>query len=46
MKIEREKYNKGLELLEKLHGGHAGEAIVSGLKDICPDFALCRIRFQ
>ena len=29
---------KGLELLGQLHGGHAGEAMVNELKDICPDF--------
>jgi 4-carboxymuconolactone decarboxylase len=29
---------KGLDLLEQLHGGHAGEAMVNELKDICPDF--------
>jgi 4-carboxymuconolactone decarboxylase len=28
---------RGLELLEQLHGGHAGEAMVNELKDICPD---------
>ena len=30
---------QGLELLERLHGGHAGEAMVAELKDICPAFA-------
>jgi 4-carboxymuconolactone decarboxylase len=30
---------RGLELLEQLHGGHAGEAIVSEMRDICPPFA-------
>src|SRR5262249_44837353 len=29
----------GLELLERLHGGHAGEAIVAEMRDICPPFA-------
>lgn len=29
----------GRALLERLHGGEAGEQLVSGLKDICPDFA-------
>lgn len=32
-------YRRGLELLEKLHGGHAGEAMVAELKDVCPAFA-------
>src|SRR5215470_6989877 len=31
-------YQKGLALLNKLHGGHAGEQLVNNLKDICPDF--------
>jgi 4-carboxymuconolactone decarboxylase len=30
---------KGLELLETLHGGHAGEAMVAELQDVCPAFA-------
>lgn len=45
MKVDHEVYDKGLRLLEKLHGGHAGEAIVSGLKDICPDYATMTIQF-
>lgn len=30
---------RGLALLEQLHGGHAGEAMVEELRDVCPDFA-------
>lgn len=30
---------RGLELLEQLHGGHAGIAMVDEMRDICPDFA-------
>jgi 4-carboxymuconolactone decarboxylase len=30
---------RGLELLERLHGGHAGEAMVAEMRDICPAFA-------
>ena len=30
---------RGLELLEELHGGHAGAAMVAELKEVCPDFA-------
>jgi 4-carboxymuconolactone decarboxylase len=30
---------RGLVLLERLHGGHAGEAMVEELRDVCPDFA-------
>ncbi len=33
-----ENYQKGLALLEKLHGGLAGQQLVDNLKDICPDF--------
>lgn len=33
-----ETYEKGLALLNHLHGGQAGEALVNNLKDICPDF--------
>ena len=34
-----ETYQKGLTLLNKLHGGKAGEQLVNNLKDVCPDFA-------
>lgn len=32
-------HERGLELLEELHGGHAGEAMVAEMGDICPAFA-------
>ena len=32
-------HRQGLDLLEQLHGGHAGEAIVDEMRDICPFFA-------
>jgi len=32
-------YRRGLELLENLHGGHAGEAMVAEMQDVCPAFA-------
>jgi 4-carboxymuconolactone decarboxylase len=32
-------HSRGLELLERLHGGHAGEAIVNEMRDLCPFFA-------
>jgi 4-carboxymuconolactone decarboxylase len=32
-------HRQGLELLERLHGGHAGEAIVNEMRDLCPPFA-------
>lgn len=45
MKIDREKYSQGLALLKELHGGHAGEALVESLKDICPDYVTATIQF-
>lgn len=33
-----ETYQKGLALLNRLHGGQAGEQLVNNLKDVCPDF--------
>lgn len=30
---------RGLELLEQLHGGHAGEAMVGEMADVCPAVA-------
>jgi 4-carboxymuconolactone decarboxylase len=30
---------RGLELLEQLHGGHAGEAMVNEMRDVCPAFS-------
>jgi 4-carboxymuconolactone decarboxylase len=32
-------HRRGLELLERLHGGQAGEAMVAEMADICPAFA-------
>jgi 4-carboxymuconolactone decarboxylase len=29
----------GLDLLEKLHGGHAGAAMVAEMAKVCPEFA-------
>lgn len=39
MTTKSETYETGLALLQKLHGGEAGEQLVASLKDICPDFA-------
>jgi len=39
METNREAYARGLELMERLHGGHAGEALVKEVSDVCPDFA-------
>jgi 4-carboxymuconolactone decarboxylase len=38
MKNDTEEYHAGLALLNRLHGGHAGEQLVNNLKSICPDF--------
>ena len=36
-------YQAGVELLQKLHGGEAGEQLVEIMKEICPDFAVMTI---
>lgn len=41
----KEVYTRGLELMKEIHGGHAGEAIIEGVKDICPDFASMAIEW-
>lgn len=33
------KYEKGMDLLNKLHGGHTGEATINAFKDVCPKMA-------
>lgn len=33
------KYKNGLELLNKLHGGHSGEAIINNFSAVCPKMA-------
>jgi 4-carboxymuconolactone decarboxylase len=37
--MNRETHTKGLKLLNELHGGHSGMAIIDSMKRICPDFA-------
>jgi len=39
MMAQAEMRERGLALLEQLHGGHAGEAMVAEAAGICPDFA-------
>jgi 4-carboxymuconolactone decarboxylase len=34
--MSNEQYLTGLAMLQKIHGGHAGEAIVEGMGDISP----------
>ena len=36
-------HEKGLALLEQLHGNHAGQAMVAEMGVICPDFATMTI---
>jgi 4-carboxymuconolactone decarboxylase len=43
MNKNSDNYQTGLALLNRLHGGEAGEQMVKGLKDICPDFATMTI---
>jgi 4-carboxymuconolactone decarboxylase len=38
-------YERGLALLQQIHGGHAGEAMVAAQRDICPDFATMSIEW-
>ena len=38
-------YQRGLELLERIHGGHAGEALVASQREVCPDFATMSIEW-
>jgi 4-carboxymuconolactone decarboxylase len=37
-KTQSAAYERGLNLLETLHGGQAGEQMVKELEDICPGF--------
>lgn len=39
MTVESPLYRTGLALLQQLHGGHAGEAMVAEMSEICPAFA-------
>src|SRR5438552_542593 len=39
MTSQSELRQRGLALLDRLHGGHAGEAMVAEMKEICPAFA-------
>src|SRR6185295_3028794 len=40
-----ERYQKGEALLNKIHGAHTGETIVSALDDVCPDLASMTIEW-
>ena len=39
MPVDSPFYRRGLDLLERLHGGHAGAAMVAEMQELCPDFA-------
>ncbi|HTL67004.1 MAG TPA: carboxymuconolactone decarboxylase family protein [Lacunisphaera sp.] len=45
MNKNNEAYHEGLALLNRLHGGEAGEQMVAAMKDICPDFATMTIEW-
>lgn len=45
MKKNDEAYQKGLALLNQLHGGQAGEQMVKAFESICPDFAIMTIEW-
>lgn len=45
MTAKSETYEKGLALLNHLHGGHTGEQMVEAMKEICPDFATMTIEW-
>jgi len=40
-----ERYKKGEALLNRIHGTHTGDAIVSALEDVCPDLASMTIEW-
>jgi len=37
--MKSENYQRGLDLFGRMHGNHAGEGLVNGLKDIAPELA-------
>ena len=45
MTAKSETYEKGLALLNHLHGGHTGEQMVEAMKEVCPDFATMTIEW-
>ena len=45
MNTTNDTYTKGLALLNRLHGGEAGEQMVEAMKDICPDFSTMTIEW-
>lgn len=45
MRKETEAYARGLELAEALHGGHAGQAMIEEMREVCPDFSTMTIEW-
>jgi len=45
MQASKETYARGLELVEKLHGGHAGQAMIDEMREVCPDFSTMTIEW-
>jgi 4-carboxymuconolactone decarboxylase len=45
MEKNPELYERGARLLSQLHGGHAGEALVQDVADVCPDFAIMTVEW-
>ena len=45
MKTNNDTYQTGLALLNRLHGGEAGEQMVAAMKNVCPDFATMTIEW-
>jgi 4-carboxymuconolactone decarboxylase len=43
MTSNHDEHERGLALLRRIHGGHAGEALVAAQREICPDFATMTI---
>src|SRR4051812_22474810 len=39
MNVESDDYRAGLALMARLHGGHAGQAMIDEMKTVCPAFA-------
>jgi 4-carboxymuconolactone decarboxylase len=45
MQKNPESYERGERLLNRLHGGHAGEALVRDVAGVCPDFATMTVEW-
>lgn len=45
MQTNSKEYKQGLRILEELHGGQVGEAMVQEMADVCPDFCTMTIEW-